>query len=300
MEIVNNIKDTALIFEGGGMRASYTAGILNILLENEIYFNYVAGVSAGASHLVNYLSRDTKRAKKSFVDIVLDPKFGGWKSFFKGEGFFNAKYLYEETAYPDALLPFDFETFMANPAEFRIGAFNCNNGRLEYFTKKDIHCPEDLMKIVRSSSSYPILMPKTFYKGNCYIDGGIVGGIPLDIAKRDNMKKFFVILTHQKGYRREPLKFKGFLKAYYRKYPAVLETMLKRHINYNQTLDELEELERKGQAFLVYPETMPVSREETDYDRLEESYRLGYAQGKKDLHLWKNFLEGNTYETRQI
>ena len=71
MEIVNNIKDTALIFEGGGMRASYTAGILNILLENEIYFNYVAGVSAGASHLVNYLSRDTKRAKKSFVDIVL-------------------------------------------------------------------------------------------------------------------------------------------------------------------------------------------------------------------------------------
>jgi predicted patatin/cPLA2 family phospholipase len=34
MKIINNIQDTALIFEGGGMRASYTAGFLNNLLEN--------------------------------------------------------------------------------------------------------------------------------------------------------------------------------------------------------------------------------------------------------------------------
>ncbi|HCX03129.1 MAG TPA: patatin family protein, partial [Clostridiales bacterium] len=81
MEIKNNIKDTALIFEGGGMRASYTAGILNNLLENKLYFNYIAGISAGSSHTVNYVSRDKERAKKSFVDFVKDPNFGGWKSF---------------------------------------------------------------------------------------------------------------------------------------------------------------------------------------------------------------------------
>ena len=52
----NNIFDTALIFEGGGMRASYTAGVVNTLLENELYFDSVAGISAGASHSVNYLS----------------------------------------------------------------------------------------------------------------------------------------------------------------------------------------------------------------------------------------------------
>ncbi|NLY70176.1 MAG: patatin family protein, partial [Clostridiales bacterium] len=197
---------------------------------------------------------------------------------------------YEEIAYPDAIMPFDFETFMANPAEFRIGAFNCNSGEVEYFSKKDVHSLDDLMKIVRSSSSYPFLMPKTYYKGKYYIDGGIVGGIPLEIAKKDKMEKFFVVLTHEKGYRRDPVKYKGFLKFYYRKYPAVMDTMLKRHENYNQTLDELEELERKGKAFLVYPDTMPVTREETNYDKLEESYRLGYAQGQRELPLWKEFL----------
>ncbi len=105
MTIANNIHDTALIFEGGGMRASYTAGILNNLLENEIYFDYVAGISAGSSHSVNYLSRDIERAKRSFVDLVMDPQFGGWRSFFTGEGYFRAQYIYEETHIPTNRCP---------------------------------------------------------------------------------------------------------------------------------------------------------------------------------------------------
>jgi len=290
MEIINNIKDTALIFEGGGMRASYTAGFLNNLLENEIYFDYVAGISAGASHTVNYLSRDALRAKHSFVDFVLDPKFGGWKSFFKGEGFFRSKYIYEETHYPDAALPFDFHKFMDNPARMRIGAFERDNGEIRYFQKDDVHEIYDLMKIVRSSSSLPIFMPPTDYKEHCYLDGGLGGGIALDIAKKDGMKKFFVILSREKGYRKSKQKFQGTIKAYYRKYPTVIEAMLKRHIIYNQTLDELEELASEGRAFLVYPESMPVSNRELDFNKLLGSYELGYAQGQKDLAKWQEFL----------
>src|SRR6056297_764292 len=124
MNFENNISNTALIFEGGGMRASYTAGIVNILLENKMYFDYVAGISAGSSHAVNYITRDRERTKKSFVDFVKDPNFGGWKSFLKGEGFFRSEYLYEEACLENASLPFDFEKFMQNPARIRIGAFN--------------------------------------------------------------------------------------------------------------------------------------------------------------------------------
>ena len=145
MNLESNIKDTALIFEGGGMRASYTAGILNILLEKEMYFNYVAGISAGSSHTVNYISRDKERAKKSFVDFVKDPNFGGWKSFIKGEGLFRAKYLYEEACLKNASLPFDFKTFQKNPADIRIGAFNRRTGQQKYFTKSDIKNISDLM-----------------------------------------------------------------------------------------------------------------------------------------------------------
>ncbi|NLI93448.1 MAG: patatin family protein [Peptococcaceae bacterium] len=290
MEIINTIKDTALIFEGGGMRGSYTAGFLTNLLENEIYIDYVAGISAGSSHTVNYLSRDPERARRSFVEIVLDPRFGGWRSFFKGEGFFRSQYLYEETPYPNSSLPFDFKTFMANPARVRIGAFERDSGEMRYYTKADIHDLQDLMKIVRCSSSMPIFMPPTYYGEHCYVDGGLGGGIALDIAKKDGLKKFFVILSREKGYRKKPLKFSRTIKAYYRKYPLVAEAMLKRHIVYNQVLDELEQLESKSKAFLVYPEVMPVSSRELNYNRLAASYQLGYDQGRRDLPKWKEFL----------
>lgn len=290
MTIANNIHNTALIFEGGGMRASYTAGILNNLLENEIYFDYVAGISAGSSHSVNYLSRDIERAKRSFVDLVMDPQFGGWKSFFAGEGYFRAKYIYEETPHPDASLPFDFETFMANPAQLRIGTFERDSGEFVYYTKEDIHDIMDLMKIVRASSSMPIFMPPTYYDGHYYVDGGLGGGIAYDIAKKDGMKKFFVVLSREKGYRKQPVKYKGAIKAYYRKYPIVTEALLNRHVAYNRTLDELEELEREGKAYLVYPKTMPVSNREVNFHKLAESYRLGYQQGRCDLPKWLEFL----------
>lgn len=291
MTIVNNIKDTALIFEGGGMRASYTAGFLNNLLENEIYFDYVAGISAGSSHSVNYLSRDINRAKQSFVDLVLDPNFGGWQSFLRGEGYFRAQYIYEQTPYPNASLPFNFEAFRANPAQLRIGAFNRDRGELVYYTKDDIQNVEDLMKIVRSSSSMPILMPPTHFKDQYFVDGGIAGGIALDIAKKDGMKKYFVVLSREKGYRKKPPKFRRAFKTYYRKYPCVVDAMLKRHVTYNQTLDELEQLESEGKAFLVYPEKMPVTNRETNFKKLSKSYELGYAQGRRDLQKWRAFLE---------
>lgn len=289
-KIQSNIKDIALIFEGGGMRASYTAGFLNNLLENQLYFDYVAGISAGSSHTVNYLSRDPERARRSFVEIVQDPNFGGWKSFFKGEGFFRSQYLYEETSLPGGVLPLDFETFMANPAQLRIGMFERSLGKVVYYSKNDVKEMKDLMKIVQASSSLPIFMPPTQYDGQSFVDGGLGGGIALDIAKQDGYQKFFVVLTRGKGYRKSPVKFKQSIKAYYRKYPKVARAMLHRHIIYNKTLDELEALERLGQAFLVYPETMPVSNREVDFEKLSQSYQRGYAQGKRDLPEWKRFL----------
>lgn len=290
MGIQNNIHDTALIFEGGGMRASYTAGFVNHLLENKLYFNYVAGISAGASHSVNYLSRDPKRVKKSFVDLVKDPNFGGWSSFLKGEGYFRAKYIYEDTPYPNAALPLDFDTFMSNPAKMRVGAFDIDLGKMVYLKKEDIHDIQDLMKMVRASSSMPMFMPITEFKGRRYLDGGIDGGVALEAAKKEGFQKFFVILTRPKGYRKSPVKFSGVIKACYRKYPKVVEAMLTRHIRYNQTLEELEALGKQGKAFLLYPDRMPVSNREKNLKKLQESYRLGFEQGKKDLPNWKAFL----------
>ena len=63
----NNVFDCALVFEGGGYRAAYTCAFANVLLEQGIYFDYVCGLSAGASNSVNYLSRDRRRVREAFM-----------------------------------------------------------------------------------------------------------------------------------------------------------------------------------------------------------------------------------------
>ena len=46
-----------IVFEGGGMRGVYTAGVIEAFLEQQFYANYVIGVSAGASNGVSYVSK---------------------------------------------------------------------------------------------------------------------------------------------------------------------------------------------------------------------------------------------------
>ena len=62
--LLNNVTDTALIFEGGGMRGSFSAGVVTALLDGEVHCDWVGGISAGSSCLVNYVARDTERAER--------------------------------------------------------------------------------------------------------------------------------------------------------------------------------------------------------------------------------------------
>lgn len=45
---------TGLVLEGGAMRGLFTAGIIDVLMENNIKFNGAIGVSAGAAFGCNY------------------------------------------------------------------------------------------------------------------------------------------------------------------------------------------------------------------------------------------------------
>lgn len=48
---------TGLVLEGGAMRGMYTAGVLDVLMEQGIEADGVIGVSAGAVFGCNYKSR---------------------------------------------------------------------------------------------------------------------------------------------------------------------------------------------------------------------------------------------------
>lgn len=293
-----NVNDVALIFEGGGMRASYTAGAVVTLLENNINFADVYGISAGSSHTVNYLSRDIVRSKISFVDLVKDPDFGGLKTFVQGKGFFNVSYLYEGVAvhpenYDESFL-FDWDTFCANPANAHIESFDRDSAETVRWSKADMPSTYEMMMRVRASSSMPIFMPPTVVEGHTYMDGGIGSswGIPLEAAKRDGYERFFIVRTQEKGYRKSPIGRAGQLlfRSAFRKHPAVWQKTIERPQHYNELCDEIEELERSGAAYVFYPDQMTLTNRTTDLDQLQAAYDAGYAQAQRELDAWQKWL----------
>ncbi len=292
MRLASNVFDTALIFEGGGMRASYTAGVVNTLLEATVYFDYVAGVSAGSSHVADYLSRSTERTKKAFTDIVRTPRFGGAKSFLAHKGYFNSPYLYEEIAEPDGALPFDFETFKANPARLRIVSYDRDEQSTVVWTEGDINSIQDLLVRVRASSTMPFFMPPTKIDGHTYLDGGLGEGvgIPLLQAQREGFERFFIVLTRPAGYRKQPEAHEQLIRHYFWRNPHVADAINNRHIGYNKVLDEIERLEHDGKALVFRPEHMEVTNIDRDYAKLERSYQMGYEQAQRELPRWLGFL----------
>lgn len=297
---VFHANNTVLMLEGGGMRASYTAGIVSLLMEQHITFDHVCGISAGSSHTVNYLSGDIWRTRASFVDLVKDPHFGGVRTFLEGKGMFSAHWIYEVSGLPGGVLPFDMDAFLANPTPCSIQAFDRDTGEDVVWRREDMQTLHDLMVRVRASSTLPIVMPPVTIDGHVYYDGGlgVGGGIPLQLAIDSGCERIFAVRTRRKGFRKPwPDIGRGarLTAERYRNHPKVREALLTRNQRYNEACDALEELEREGRAYIVYAEDMAVENSTTDLHALRASYFDGYAQAQREIASWRDWLAaGNT------
>ena len=289
---ITRIGDTALIFEGGGMRASLTSAMVVTLLEAGLSFDWVAGISAGASNTVNYLSRDARRARRSFVEFAADDQFGGMKHFLRGEGLFNAEYIYQRAGVEGAALPFDWTTFSASESQMRIIAFDAEAGTEVVWTQDDVPRVEDLMVRVRASSTMPGLMPPVHLDGYVYVDGamGPDGGIALSQAQAEGFEKFVIILTQERGYRKEPQRFPAVYRGIFRRYPAVADALLTRWTRYNETRERVFALEEEGRAHVFAPEIMPVANSTRDLSRLAAAHRMGLSQSRRELPALREFV----------
>lgn len=284
--------DVALLFEGGGMRNSYTSACVEQLIFHGVRVGWVGGISAGSSHTANFLSHDEIRARESFIEFGSSPGTGGVGSFIRGAGYFNAEYIYETSGRPGNDLPYDWEAFRSDPTPFRIGAMHAETGETVYWGREDAPTLESLMKRVRASSTMPILMKTPTVDGEPYVDGalGSSGGIPLDAAEADGFSRFLVISTRPRAYRKSPVKYAAPVKRALRETPAVAEAMLTRHQRYNATKDRLLELESQGRAMIFFPDQMRIANTERRPDKLKAAFYDGLAQTRREWDSWMEFL----------
>ena len=290
-KIESNVFKTALVFEGGSMRASYTSAVAVWLLEQGIYFDNVYGISAGSSNAVNYLSRDIDRTRASFTSFIGDPNIGSLRTILAGTGILNAHFIYQEAGMPDGVLPFDFETFMANPAKCCVISFDRDTGQDLYFTRETMNTLDDIMVQVRASSTLPVLMPMPVVNGHPCYDGGFArgGGIPLAKVEEDGFEKAIVVRTRKRGYRKDVSLEWAKWRFWHR--PAMRSAMLSRAERYNESCDELDRWEREGRAYVFYCDDLTLSGTERDVSLLQASYDAGYAQIQRDWSAMERFIE---------
>jgi len=289
MELTSNVTDTALILEGGGMRGAYTAAVVETMVSEGIFIDYVSGVSSGSTNLLNYISRDPARGRKMFVDLAGDRTFAPWKSWIRGKGLVNSDF---DSYDADGILPFDFDTFMANPAKMRIGAVDVATGETVWWAKDGISDMHDLMQKKMASSSPPIYMPPVQIGDRLMMDGslGEGGGIPLPIARKDGYDKIFAVLTQERGYVKRAEKSNPLVKLLFRKSPVAEAAFLHRPEKYNATREELVELERAGKAYLFFPEHIGVTTLSRDIKQQRIAYDSALEQARREIPRWKEFL----------
>lgn len=282
------MKKIGLVLEGGSFRGIFTAGVLDFLLDKEISFPYVIGVSAGSGNGVNFIARQKGRTKKVITHENAEPYYG-FGQFKQSKKVLNLDRMVFDYSYNQ--LPLDFDTFLNSNIESEFVVANCETGEPQYLAPDNTK--ERILQICKASMSVPIICQPTEIDGYHYLDGSTLDSIPYRRAMEKGCEKIVVVMTRDEN--DEPTdysKMKFLLNICYRsKYPKIVEAMLKRRVLYEKQIKGLKSLERKGKAFVIRPEGLNIGHFENDMEKVNEFYHHGYAVMEKRFDELQSFLE---------
>lgn len=267
-----------LVLEGGGMRGVYTAGVLEYLMEQDLYFPYVVGVSAGACNAISYISRQLGRNKKVTLDYIADHRYLSYRNLIRHKSIFGMDFIFN--VIPNQLVPFDYETFYNSDQQFAIGTTDAHTGEPIYFTKHELM--EQTIPIIQASSSLPFVATPMQYKGRTLFDGGLVDPIPVQKSVADGNKKHLIVLTKEFGYRKRPFKQGWLARSFYPRYKGLVNVLVNRSEIYNNTLQMIDTMEADGSALIIRPsQKVTVGRMEKDPKKLQALFELGYEDARR-------------------
>lgn len=277
-----------VIFEGGACRSVFSVGVMDALMEEGIWGDYVIGVSAGSCYMMSYASKQFGRNKELALRYIPDRRYMGPKYLAnrKNRCYFNLEFIFDQI--PNYYLPFDYQAFQNYHGEVVAVVTNIETGRAEYLP---VSAKDKRSMLLRASCALPILFPPIPYHGHLYMDGGIVDAIPITHAVQQGCDKNIVVLTQDRAYKKSPEKALELAKVRYRNYPAFVKALDERTMRYNGALERLRKCEAAGEAFVIAPkDSSGYHRLEQDPKILEQWYNDGYEAAREQMADLKAYL----------
>lgn len=278
---------TGLILEGGAMRGMFTAGVMDVLMENGVTFDGAVGTSAGAAFGCNYKSHQIGRVIRYNTRYCKDKRFCSISSLIKSGDIYNADFCYGDI--PSKYDIFDFDTYKNDPMEFYSVCTDIETGKAVYH--KYTGDEDSGFDWIRASASMPLVSKIVEIDGKKLLDGGMADSILLKFFESIGYDRNVVVLTQPADYRKKPNGAMPLIRIAYRKYPKLVEAMANRHTVYNDTIDYINSEEKTGKLLVIRPENpLPVSRMEKDPEKLKAAYNEGRKAADQKLDAVRKFL----------
>ena len=279
-------RGVGLVMEGGAMRGMFTAGILDVFMENDIEFPAAVGVSAGAAFGCNLKSRQIGRVIRYNKRFCTDKRYCSLRSLIRTGDLYGADFCYREI--PEELDLFDKEAYAQNPMAFWVVATDVFTGKPVY--KRLDKVDENCYLWMRASASMPLVSKPVEVEGYTLLDGGMSDGIPLRFMQKKGYEKNVVILTRARDYIK-PSSDALLMKAGLHKYPEMVRVMLERHKRYAFQREYVFACERQGSALVLCPDAaLRLSRTEHDPEKLQAAYDEGRKVALRELEKVKEYL----------
>lgn len=172
------------VLEGGSFRGIFSAGVIDALLDYDVKFEYVIGVSAGISNATSYISMQKGRNMDIMRQYRNDKLYMSKMNFLKSKSLFGVDFIFDEI--PNRLIPFDWEQYLKFDGTIKIGITDAMTGKSVY---KDGIRLDRQCTFLRATCAIPVLFPPIIIDGTPYYDGGLSDSIPIKQAILDGNEK---------------------------------------------------------------------------------------------------------------
>ncbi|MFR4522606.1 MAG: patatin family protein [Faecalibacterium prausnitzii] len=278
---------TGLIMEGGAMRGMFTAGVLDVLMENGLVTDGAIGVSAGAVFGCNYKSHQIGRVIRYNTEYCNDKRYASFKNLVKTGNLYSEQFCYHEV--PEKLDPFNEAAFAASPMDFFVVCTDVKTGEPIYHKCRKGDAEDVLW--MEASASMPLAAKIVKIGHYGLLDGGVADSIPVRFFESIGYKRNLIILTQPKGYTKKKNKFLPAIRAKYFRYPAFVEAVADRHERYNETLSYISMLEQAGKDYVIRPPIpLEIGAMERDPAQLRRVYETGRAVAQIQVEKIRDFL----------
>ncbi len=276
-----------LILADMGMRGVFTAGVLDVLMEHDMAFKTVYGVSTGCVNGMNYISGQKGRSAHVFIN--------------NHGSIYNGYYSGNTSAVRELGIMDNVDTYALDGSEFKNSAYmdspvtlnavltDIKTGSAQVLKVTDPDREKPVLDCASSLS--PVAILPTTVNGNKYINGLVSDCIPLKTSQRAGNAKNVVVLTQSSQYFDKNGDNYDVAILRYHKYPELKKALKNASAMFEGSVEYLNSEREAGRVFVIaMPADYQLINTESDRQRLWEAYCCGRQAAEDNLLQLMEFL----------